>query len=402
MNIAVGPADTIMIACLVLFLGKYINKKVAFLRDYNIPEPVTGGLLFSVVFGALYFISGIQLNFALDLRDALLVIFFITIGLSSQFKTLIKGGKSLVILLVLAVGYLFIQNFTGIGIAAITKLSPPTGVLGGSVSFSGGHGTTIAWVPTFVQDFGITNAMELGIACATIGLVLGGVIGGPIAKFLINRYALTPTEEQPVTVGVRHDKGDEIQITYNSALQMIYVIFATVGVGEGLNALVSIMGLSLPRFVTALFAGILITNLIPVLFKKVAWRPEKSKSLALASDLSLGLFLAMSLMSLQLWTLVDLAGPLLLIVLAQVIVITLFVVLLVFRIMGKDYDAAVMSAGYAGLALGATPTAIANMTAVTKKFGGSPKAFIVVPLVGAFFIDISNALIINFLLSVYS
>ena len=385
MDIAVGLADTIMIACLVLFLGKYINKKVPFLREYNIPEPVTGGVLFSIVFGAIYFIGGIQLSFALDLRDALLVIFFITIGLSSQFKTLVKGGRSLVILLLLAVGYLFVQNFTGIGIAVISGLSPSTGILGGSVSFSGGHGTTIAWVPIFKEDFGLDNAMELGIACATIGLVLGGVIGGPIAKFLINRYRLSPKEEQPVTVGVRHDKGDDIQITYNSALQMIYVIFATVGVGEGLNALISATGLSLPRFVTALFAGILITNLIPVFFRKVDWQPEKSKSLALASDLSLGLFLAMSLMSLQLWTLVDLAGPLLLIVLAQVIAITLFVVLLVFRIMGNDYDAAVMSAGYAGLALGATPTAIANMTAVTKKFGGSPKAFIVVPLVGAFF-----------------
>ncbi|WP_394970998.1 sodium/glutamate symporter [uncultured Croceitalea sp.] len=402
MDIVVGPADTIMIACLVLFLGKYINKKVHVLREYNIPEPVTGGVLFSIIFGTLYFIAGIQLNFALELRDALLVIFFITIGLSSRFKTLVKGGRSLIVLLVIAVGYLFIQNFTGIGMASLSGLSPSTGILGGSVSFSGGHGTTIAWAPTFKEDFGLGNAMELGIACATVGLVLGGVIGGPIAKFLINRYRLTPKEEQPVTVGVLHDKGDEIQITYNNALQMIYVIFATIGVGEGLNALISAMGLSLPGFVTALFAGILITNLIPLFFKKVDWNPEKSKSLALASDLSLGQFLAMSLMSLQLWTLVDLAGPLLLIVLAQVIVVSLFVILLVFRIMGKDYDAAVMSAGYAGLALGATPTAIANMTAVTKKFGGSPKAFIVVPLVGAFFIDISNALIIKFLLSVYS
>ncbi|MCW5515719.1 sodium/glutamate symporter [Muriicola sp. Z0-33] len=267
--------------------------------------------------------------------------------------------------------------------------------------FQWGHGTTIAWVPTFQNDFGISNAMEMGIACATIGLVLGGFIGGPIAKFLINKYDLKPKDSKPVTVGVRHDKEDTVEMNYNNVLQMIYFIFSTAGLGIGINELLVWIGLSLPSFVTALFAGIIITNLIPVFSKNFDWQPENSKALAMASDLSLGLFLAMSLMSLQLWTLADLAGPLLLIVIAQLVVISLFVIVVVFRVMGKDYDAAVMSAGYAGLSLGATPTAIANMTAVTKKFGGSPKAFIVVPLVGAFFIDISNALIIKFLLGVF-
>ncbi len=397
----IGPRDTIVIACLVLFLGKYINKKISFFRAYNIPEPVTGGVIFSILFGILYATTGIEVSFALELRDALLIIFFITIGLSSRLKTLLKGGKSLLLLLVLAVGYLFVQNFTGIGIAYITNMSNATGVLGGSVSFSGGHGTTIAWVPTFQNDFGISNAMEMGIACATIGLVLGGFIGGPIAKFLIKRYQLKPTEDKPVSVGVRHGKGDHVEMNYNNILQMIYFIFSTAGLGIGINELLTWIGLSLPSFVTALFAGIIVTNLIPVFFKKFDWQPEKSKALAMASDLSLGLFLAMSLMSLQLWTLTDLAGPLLLIVMAQLIVISLFVIIVVFRVMGKDYDAAVISAGYAGLALGATPTAIANMTAVTKKFGGSPKAFIVVPLVGAFFIDLSNALIIKLLLGIF-
>ncbi len=397
----IGPRDTIVVACLVLFLGKYLNKKVSFFRAYNIPEPVTGGVIFSMLFGILYATMGIEVSFALELRDALLIIFFITIGLSSRLKTLLKGGKSLLLLLALAVGYLFIQNLTGVGIAYLTDLPSVTGVLGGSVSFSGGHGTTIAWVPTFQNDFGISNAMEMGIACATIGLVLGGFIGGPIAKFLIKKYNLKPTEEKPVSVGIRHGKGDHVEMNYNSVLQMIYFIFSTAGLGIGINEVLVWLGLALPSFVTALFAGILITNLIPVFSKNFHWEPEKSKALAMASDLSLGLFLAMSLMSLQLWTLADLAGPLLLIVVAQLIVISLFVVVIVFRVMGKDYDAAVMSAGYAGLALGATPTAIANMTAVTKKFGGSPKAFIVVPLVGAFFIDLSNALIIKFLLGVF-
>ena len=302
--------------------------------------------------------------------------------------------------LVAAVAYLFIQNFTGIGVAYLTGLDPVVGILTGSISFSGGHGTTIAWVPIFQQEYGLTNAAEIGIACATFGLVMGGLIGGPIAKFLITRNKLQPKEGKPLTVGVEHEQ-ENIQIDYNKALNTIFVIFFTAGVGIMFRDLLALAGLQLPLFVTSLFGGIVVTNLIPVLFKKIKWNPEASNSLAMAADLSLGLFLAMSLMSLQLWSVVDLAGTLIFIVIAQVTVITVFVILVVFWLMGRDYDAAVMSAGYSGLALGATPTAIANMTAVTQKFGGAPRAFIVVPLVGAFFIDIANALIIKYLLSLF-
>ncbi|MEM8968931.1 MAG: sodium/glutamate symporter, partial [Bacteroidota bacterium] len=249
-------------------------------------------------------------------------------------------------------------------------------------------------------EYGLTNAAEIGIACATFGLVMGGLIGGPIAKFLITRNKLQPKEGKPLTVGIEHEQ-ENIQIDYNKALNTIFVIFFTAGVGIMFRDLLALAGLQLPLFVTSLFGGIVVTNLIPVLFKKIKWNPEASNSLAMAADLSLGLFLAMSLMSLQLWSVVDLAGTLIFIVIAQVTVITVFVILVVFWLMGRDYDAAVMSAGYSGLALGATPTAIANMTAVTQKFGGAPRAFIVVPLVGAFFIDIANALIIKYLLSLF-
>ncbi len=225
------------------------------------------------------------------------------------------------------------------------------------------------------------------------------MIGGPIAKLLITRYSLTPSNDPALTVGVPHER-DETPIEYQYMLNTILAISLSVGLGLALNELLEAWGLNLPDFVACLFAGILVTNLGPLVFRRVHW-PDRSKSLALISDLSLGLFLAMSLMSLQLWTLAGIGRPILLLLVAQVVVVTLFVVFVVFRLMGRDYDAAVMSAGYAGLALGATPTAIANMTAVTEKFGASAKAFVVVPLVGAFFIDISNALIIQFLLDVF-
>jgi ESS family glutamate:Na+ symporter len=392
--------QTLIVAILVLFLGKKLNKEVKFLREYNIPEPVTGGVIASLVFGFIYFFAETEIIFALTDRDTLLLIFFTTIGLSSRISTLIEGGKSLLILLVCAVAYLFLQNFTGIAVTTLTGLNQVIGVIGGSVSLSGGHGTAIAWSEIFTNEYGISNASEIGIACATFGLILGGLIGGPIAKFLINRNNLKPASSEEPTVGIKHEKV-RLSVDYFGVLNSFLVIAIAMGFGIELNELVNHFGLQLPTFVTCLFAGIILTNSIPFIFKNIKW-PTNTPSLALISDLSLGLFLAMSLMSLQLWTLIDLAGPIIILLACQVVVIVLFVTLIVFRLMGGDYDAAVISSGYAGLGLGATPTAIANMTAVTKKFGASPKAFIVVPLVGAFFVDISNAFIIKFLLGLIS
>ncbi len=392
--------QTLIIAILVLFLGKWLNKKVSFLREYNIPEPVTGGVVASLVVGIYYYLLSNEIVFETADRDTFLLIFFTTIGLSARISTLLEGGKALLILIICAVTYLFLQNFTGLFVAESSGLSPYIGLIGGSVSLSGGHGTAIAWSGIFINDYGILNATEIGIACATFGLILGGILGGPIAKYLINRYRLKPKVQQEPTVGVSHDKV-RLNIDYFGVLNALLIIAIALGMGIQLNELALYFGIKLPMFVSCLFAGILLTNTVPYFFRNITW-PTGSPSLALIADLSLGLFLAISLMSLQLWTLIELAGPILILLFCQVLVITLFVVFVVFRLLGKDYDAAVISAGYAGMGLGATPTAIANMTAVTKKFGNSPKAFIVVPLVGAFFVDICNAFIIKFLISFIS
>ena len=391
-----NPRQTIIIAILVLFLGKYLNKKFRFLREFNIPEPVTGGVLVSFMLGMVYFAFDVYFKFALEQRDTFLLIFFTGIGLSSRISTLLAGGRALGILLILAVGYLFIQNLIGLAVISLTNLNSVVGIIGGSVSLSGGHGTAIAWAPNFIKDYGVRNAMEIGIACATFGLVLGGVIGGPIARYLIAKHKLHSTSAQHITVGIPQLDGSEM-INVNSVLNAILVLGIAIGLGIHLNMLLGFIGLKLPMFVTCLFAGIVMTNTIPLMFKSIAW-PTGTATLALISDLSLGLFLSMSLMSLQLWTLIDLAGPIICLLIAQVIIVSAFVIFVLFRFMGKTYDAAVTSAGYAGLALGATPTAIANMTAVVEKYGASPRSFLVIPLVGAFFIDIANALIINFFL----
>ncbi|TWX70867.1 sodium/glutamate symporter [Colwellia demingiae] len=386
--------QTLILAVMVLFLGRLLNNKITFLQQYNIPEPVTGGIVASIFFSVIYFIFDQSIDFSLKQRDILLVVFFTCVGLSAKFSTLMQGGKALVTLLFMAVFYLFIQNFTGIAVTMATDLATPVGVLGSSISLSGGHGTAIAWAPTFVSDFGIKNATEIGIACATFGLVLGGICGGPIAGYLIKRHKLSSSCQEHLSVGT---KNEQEKITVHSVYSVLLILCIAVGIGLHLHQLIDSFGINLPIFVPCLFGGIILTNTIPLVWKKLPW-PTGTPTLALISDFCLGLFLAMSLMSLQLWTLIDLALPILLLLAAQVIMVLLFIIFVVFRVLGKNYDAAIMASGYAGLALGATPTAIANMTAVTKKYGASPQAFIVVPLIGAFFIDIANAFVIQIFL----
>ena len=389
------PRSTLIAAILVLFLGRFLNDRIRFFRDYNIPEPVTGGLLASILVGILYSLWQVEINFDMGNRDMLLVVFFTTIGLSSRFDVLRKGGRSLVVLLVLAVGYLMIQNLVGRGVSVLAGKPAPLGLLTGSVSLSGGHGPAIAWAPTFAESHGIPFAMEIGLACATFGLIFGGLVGGPLAHFLVWKHKLTAAEGD-LTVGFRYKEHEIIDV--DGILRVLLVVAIAIGLGVHLNDLLESWGLMLPDFVACLFAGIILTNTGPRLLPRYQW-PTGSRSLALVADLSLGLFLSMSLMSLQLWMLVDLAGPMLLLLLVQVVLISAFTVLVVFRFLGANYEAAVMCSGYAGLALGATPTAIANMTAVTKSLGPAPRAFVVVPLVGAFFIDLANAMIINILLA---
>jgi ESS family glutamate:Na+ symporter len=382
----------------VLFVGKRMNDKVGLLRELSIPEPVTGGLLFSVLFGLVYLLSGVEVDFALHARDILLVYFFTTIGINASARDLLAGGRPLVILLAITVTFMLAQNFTGIAVAGLFGLPSAVGVLGGSVSLIGGHGTAIAWSPAIGADHGIPNAMEIGIASATFGLILASIMGGPIAKFLINRHGLKPTPEQAQEcqdVGLTEEQRKE-GIGHLDFLDAVLAIHICIVVGYLLNDAISEMGVKLPLFVTCLFAGILITNLVPKRLPTITgthW-PARTPAMALIADIALGTFLAMSLMSMQLWTLVDLAGPILTMLAAQFALAVLVTIFVLFPLMGRGYDAAVVAAGFGGVTLGSTPTAMANMAAVTQRFGPSHRAFIIVPLVSAFFIDIVNAMVI--------
>ncbi len=396
----IGGFISVTLGIIVLFVGKRVNSAFRFLKEFSIPEPVTGGLIYSVLIALLYVATGIEIEFELSARNFLLVYFFTTIGINASLRDLVTGGKPLIILLTVTIGYMVVQNLTGISVAAAFGLAAPIGLLGGSVSLIGGHGTAIAWAPRIAADYGIANAMEVGIACATFGLILASIMGGPIAKLLINRYKLQPTVKEPLNVGVS-ETGQGGRIGHLDFLDAILAIHICAIIGVILNEELKSMGLQLPLFVTCLFAGILVTNLIPKNFPRLSgteW-PSRTPAVSLIADISLGTFLAMSLMSMQLWTLVDLAGPIFTILGVQffvALVVTLFVV---FPAMGKTYDAAVVCAGFGGISLGSTPTAMANMSAVSQRYGASHMAFIIVPLVCAFFIDLVNALLIPFFLA---
>lgn len=391
-ELQIDSVDTLIVSLFVLYIGNLLTHRIGFLEKYSIPQAVTGGLICSLIVFAIIRFGGPKVSFSLELRDVLLLAFFSTIGLSAKFARLKAGGRPLLILVVCAAVFLVVQNGTGVLLALGLGEHPGYGLFAGSVSFAGGHGTAIAWGQE-AEAAGLPNAGLIGIAFATFGLVAGGLLGGPIGEFLIKRYKLAPggaAGDQPLM----DEKGaSEVvlePVTMRRTLTTIFILAVCISAGNAVNDLFFEAGVKLPGFLTAMMVGIVITNLADAIKKEVRQRDFDK-----VGEVALQLFLAMSLMSMDLNALADAMGAVLIVLFIQVIVITFFAVFIIFRIMGKTYDAAVICSGFTGLGLGATPVAIANMSAITAKYGASFKAFLVVPLVGAFFIDILNAVIIK-------
>lgn len=385
------PLHVLMLSILVLYFGFYLNRKVRFLGEYYIPPAVTGGIICSAVVAVIYGTADLEVTFDMQIRDLLLLVFFSTVGLSAKLRTLQAGGKALIILVFVAAVFLVFQNTTGVLLAKMFGAHPGYGLMAGSISFAGGHGTAIAWGGE-AEKAGLTGASEIGIAFATFGLIAGGLLGGPVARWLINSNGLEPdASEMARSAGAGAKTDDNGAGDLFHILTAILVLAVCVGLGDTVNRFLFAKGVLLPGFLTSMFVGIIITNLAEPFRVKI-----QPATIEKFGEVALNVFLAMSLMSMKLWTLATAVGPILLILMAQMLVITFVVVFIVFRLMGRNYDASVISAGFVGLGLGATPVAIANMDAVTSRFGPSPKAFLVVPLVGAFFIDILNALVIKF------
>ena len=385
------------VGIVVVFLGALLTRRVAFLRDFNIPEPVSGGLAVALATWAIYVWFDVEIVFELSARDTLLVIFFATIGLNARFADLVAGGRLLGVLLVMTLAFIILQNLVGLAGTSLFGLLRELSVLVGSAALIGGHGTAIAWGPTVAEVSGFATAAEVGITAATLGLVCAALIGGPIAKFLIDRNRLQAGGSEGPIVGVPY-RGEEAPASGFDHIDLMRALLAVniaVIIGYAANEFIAAAGLKLPLFVPCLIVAIVLSNTVPVIFPGLPW-PARSRALAVLSDFCLSLFLAMSLMSMQLWALAGLGGSLVGILALQVAAATVFILLVFYRIAGSDYTAAVLSAGFAGFTLGATPTVIANMSSVTKRYGPAPLAFIVLPLVSAFFVDLANAVVIRY------
>ncbi|MCM2447022.1 sodium/glutamate symporter [Rahnella sp. CG8] len=383
---------TLVAATLVLLLGRKCVQSVKFLKKYTIPEPVAGGLLVALLLLIANQIFGWEVGFDMSLKEPLMLAFFATIGLNANLASLRAGGNSLFLLVFVVVGLLLLQNAIGIGMAKMLGLDPLMGLLAGSITLSGGHGTGAAWSKLFIERYGFENATEVAMACATFGLVLGGIIGGPVARYLVS-HSSTPNgnPEDMVDPSAFEKPSIGRMITPLVMVETIALIAICLMAGTYAASLLQGSAFEIPTFVCVLFVGVILSNMLAWLgFYRVF-----DRAVSVLGNVSLSLFLAMALMSLKLWEMAALALPMMAILIVQALAMALYAIFVTYRVMGKNYDAAVLAAGHCGFGLGATPTAIANMQAITNQFGPSHLAFLVVPMVGAFFIDIANAIVIK-------
>ncbi|MEC4113913.1 sodium/glutamate symporter [Myroides pelagicus] len=396
-----GIYETLMLACLVLLLGRYLVHKINFFTKYNIPEPVVGGFVVAIISWIIFGVYGLEFEYHKQLQNSMMYIFFASIGLNADFAQLIKGGKPLIIFLLVAALYIIMQNGLGVALANLLGLDSRFGLMAGSITLTGGHGTAIGWAKDFLASGKpLVGAEEIGMACATFGLIFGGTIGGPLAYRLLkknNQETLSPEEikHRDDTHEISTKAFPKEKVTYRSVMLTVTLLAICLVLGRALSDWNEQFDFKLPTFVWCLFIGVIIRNTLSHLFKMEI----NNEPVDILGNVGLSIFLACALMSLKLWLIIDLALPVLIILIAQVIMMILFAYYITYRAMGKDYDAVVLSAGHCGFGMGATATAVANIQAVTNRFGPSYKAFLIIPMVGAFFIDILNALILNIFLT---
>lgn len=387
---------TLVVASLVLLIGRKLVAAIRFLRTYSIPEPVVGGLVVALALFAAQAGAGLQVRFDSSLSAPLMLVFFAGIGLNADLSSLRQGGRPLIKLLVVVVSFLITQNLLGVSLAKLLGLEPLVGLMAASVTLSGGHGTGAAWGAVFAEQYGIASASELALACATFGLILGGITGGPVAGYLMRKVGSHPAAGRTPEPGTFEAPGSVRLITAPAMIET-FALFS-VCLLAGIQIAQALKGslLELPSFVCVLMVGVLLRNLLALL----GWYKVFERCVSVLGNVSLALFLAMALMSLRLGEFAALALPMVVLLLSQAALMAGFAILVTFRVMGGDHDAAVIAAGHCGFGLGATPTAIANMQAVTDRFGPSHLAFLVVPMVGAFFIDLANAVVIKLFIAV--
>jgi len=397
--------QTISLSVILLIIGMRLRTKIKFFEKYCIPSPVIGGFLFSIIAFILRQTNIITIKFETTLQTFFMVMFFTSVGFNASLKVLKKGGKKVLIFLFLAIGLCFAQNVVAIFLSQLIGINPLLGLMTGSTPMTGGHGTSAAIAPT-IEALGIKGAGTVAIASATFGLIAGSMMGGPIANKLILKHKLLGNE---TLLHEKHDYNSDIDenvlkkpepaLNAERFSMAFFFILIAMGIGSYLSIFITKL---LPAMNFPIYIGPMI---IAAIMRNISDNSEMftapTREISVLEDVSLNLFLAMALMSLKLWELIDLAIPMLILLVAQIVLIYLYLNFITFKAMGSDYDAAVIVSGHCGFGLGATPNGISNMKSVCEKYKYSKIAFFVVPVVGALFIDFANVSLITLFISFF-
>jgi len=402
--------QTVAFSGIVLFIGYALCRLIRPLSRYNIPAPVVGGLLVALIILVARHYDVTLFKFDITLRDPLMIAFFTTIGFGASLSLLKIGGPQVLAFFVIATVAAVFQNVVGALIALPFGLDPLFGVLAGSVTLTGGPATGLAFAPLFEQA-GVNGAATIAVAAAMFGIICGGLMGGPVGTFLIERFKLRKPRshkgEAPVVTAeniVEEKMPEPKEVAPVGEDQEAYVLLknlvallVAMWIGSWLSRGFTALGITLPAYIGAMFVAAIIRNLDDL----THWIGLSQRTLDDLGHVALSLFLVLALMTLKLWELAGLVLPLFVVLVGQVLLIAVFCLWPVFKFMGRDYEAAVMSGGFFGFMMGTTANAMANMKVLVDKYGRAPRAFLVVPMVGAFFIDFTNALLITICLNIF-
>lgn len=390
MAIQLDMIQTMALSVVILMGGQFVRNRIKVLERFCIPAPVVGGIIFATLTLLFKKMGFLEFDFDVTLQKVFMTAFFTTIGFTASFKLLRKGGKQVAMFLCLAIGLVFLQNVVGVGFAKLFHLNPLLGLATGSVPMTGGHGTSGAYAPLF-ETAGASGANAVAMASATFGLIMGSLIGGPLAKRLIEKHNLVPSEDSVTELQNMESESKDARLNSDSFLKTSCIIIIAMGLGTLISMVLTKTGMTFPGYIGAMFAAAIIRNVSDL----TQWFELNSEEIDVIGNTSLSLFLSMALMNLKLWQLEELAGSMIIMLIAQTVLMALFAYLVTFNVMGRDYEAAVMACGHCGFGMGATPNAMANMSAITKKYSIAPVAFFILPLVGSLFIDFFNAAIIT-------
>ena len=394
MEIQIDMYQTLSLSVVVLMLGQFLKQKINFLEKFCIPSPVVGGLIFSVLTCILYSTGVVEFTFDDTLREVCMVFFFTSVGFQANLKVLKSGGKALAIFLGLVIALIFMQNLLAVGVSHLIGLDSLVGLCTGSIPMVGGHGTAGAFGPV-LEDFNVQGATTICTAAATCGLVAGSLIGGPIGKRLIEKKHLLDTiVTEDDSLLIEEEKKHERHSNMYAAA--VFQLILAVGLGTIISELLTKTGLTFPIYIGAMIVAAIVRNVGEYSGKFDIYMGEINN----LGGICLSLFLGIAMITLKLWQLAELALPLMILLGAQLLLIFLYTYFVVFRVMGKDYDAAVLAAGTCGFGMGATPNAMANMQVLCDRYAPSVKAYLLVPLIGSLFADFINSLVITLFINI--